>query len=247
MDEKNIKIIDVLRTSGRFGAEGDPVRAYRLPGFDAHTFSKPAHKDSGDLYALSYLREDKTALFIGDIAGHDFSSTIVAAEALKYIEKNRTGLADPGGFLTRLGVDMLKKFQSLHRFMTAAVFVFDRSRDTMRFSSAGNPAPLIYSGAEGRTSILRLTGFPIGFDETVYSTGELGFHEKDMIVAVTDGVVTAKNDGDEEFGYERLERCVAEAAGDPARSLKAIAEEIAAFGTTRATLDDRTVVCVKRV
>lgn len=247
MSDTEPKIIDVLRTSDRLGAEGEPIRAYRLPGLHVHAFSRPAHNDSGDLYALYYLQENRTALFVGDIAGHDFSSAIVATEVLQYIEKNHRQLAEPGRFLSRLGADTHKKFQSLQRFMTAAAFLFDKAGENIRFASAGQPASILYESAAGSAKLLRQTGLPIGFEEVDYPTVENQFRQEDMIVAVTDGVVTARNDGGEEFGYERIRRCVIDASGDPARTLNAIVGELERFETTDSTLDDCTVICIKRV
>ncbi|MFH1540223.1 MAG: PP2C family protein-serine/threonine phosphatase [bacterium] len=241
-----IRIIDVLRTSDRLHAKGKPTREYRLPGLNVHAYSKPAHNDSGDLYALYYLRENKTALFIGDIAGHDFSSAIIATEVLQYIENNHRRLTEPGDFLQKIGADMLKKFQSLQRFMTAAVFLFDTSEGNFRLASAGHPASVLYDSAAGTTEILRLSGFPIGFEEANYETIGIEFQTGDLLVITTDGVITAKNEAEEEFGYDRIERCIKEASGDPAGTLTAIVSEIEKFKITESTLDDCTVLCLKR-
>lgn len=243
----DIRIADVLRATERMGADDALARTYALPGMRIHTFSRPAHGDSGDLHALHYLGGGRAALFIADIAGHEMASAIVATETLHYVEASRDRLGEPNAFLTRLGVDMFDKLNSVHRFLTAAVFLFNTEAGEVALSSAGHPQTVHYDAAANTAVTVKHTGLPVGFEkETEYEMVRLPFAPEDMLVIVTDGVSTAKNAAGDEFGYERIERIAVESGGDPGAALRALTKEIAAFGTTEATMDDLTVICAKR-
>ena len=69
----------------------------------------------------------------------------------------------------------------------------------------------------------------------------------DVLALYTDGVAEALNEAGEEFGLERLERCVIDSRGGSAEDIaQAIQDAIRAHVGDEPPFDDATLVVVKR-
>ena len=242
-----IKIADVLKTGEKMGIEGEAIREYRAPGLQIHAYYLPVSHHGGDLYAIYYMQDGKTAFFIGDIAGHDFSSAIVAADVMSYVEKNHQRLLQPHKFLTRMGRDLHKKLFSLQRHMTAGIFLVDANNNKVFISTAGHPPSILYRGETNTVNAVGERSFPIGFDANVkYTSLSENFGEEDILLLYTDGVVSAKNADGEEFGVQPLEESLKIAGGESKQVIENILKRIKDFSSDEKAEDDRTLLCISR-
>lgn len=242
-----ILIADVLKSGDRLSTAGEGPRRYLLPGLEVCLSSQPAGSHGGDFYGMVYLQNDRTAMFVGDISGHDFSSSIVAAQVIEYIDRNQDALAYPHLFLHKMGIAQYKKLTAVGRFFTAAACVADIEHNLLTYAGAGHPPGLLFRCAHGDVIEIGGKSLPIGFDEVIhYNLLEYAFNPGDILLLYTDGLSSARNAEKEEFGTERICNLLLRWAHDPAAIITRLNESLQTFTGAQTFTDDLTIICVAR-
>ena len=133
--------------------------------------------------------------------------------------------------------------------MTAALLDFDPATGRGRFVSAGHVDNLLHE-AGGTWRSLRSTGLPLGLlsDGAPYTETELVIAPGEQVLLYSDGVTEAQDEAGEEFGEERLQAVVRDAAGHSASELAdRIVAAIDAFAGAAPQFDDITLLIVRRL
>jgi sigma-B regulation protein RsbU (phosphoserine phosphatase) len=153
---------------------------------------------------------------------------------------------EPAGMLALLN-------QRLHgarlesRFIAMLFAVYDASTRRLTLSNAGGPYPLLVRA--GHVLTVRLEGVPLGlFPDTQYDQSVLDLQPGDVVLFASDGIHESENEGQEEFGLQRLSALLSGIS--PEDSASAIAERILAetdshSGVGIAPHDDRTLVVLR--
>jgi sigma-B regulation protein RsbU (phosphoserine phosphatase) len=111
-------------------------------------------------------------------------------------------LDDPGLVLTNMNRTLCGRFAGA--YVTACCCAIDGRPRTLRYASAGHPAPLLRR-IDGGVQSLDQRGLLLAFDATApYVTAEVALNAGDRLVVYSDGLVEACNAGDEFFGDARL-------------------------------------------
>jgi sigma-B regulation protein RsbU (phosphoserine phosphatase) len=175
--------------------------------------SQPARIVSGDLYDFLSFSDSEVGLICADVSGKGTSAALMMAN-LQAVAHGRLLLLDnvnvrptPDGFVTALNRDMCGRFGD-NRYATLFYGEFDAQTQTLRYVNAGHPPPLLIS-ADGEAT--RLTGgdLPVGmFPDAIFQERRVMVPPGGSIVVYTDGVSDAMNLEGEEFGDERIMRCV---------------------------------------
>ena len=242
-----IRISDVLKSGEKLSTEQEGVRRYLLPGLDVRISSLPAGRQGGDFYGMVYLQHGRTAVFLGDISGHDFSSSIVATQVIEYIDQHQDALLHPHLFLRRMAITLFKKLTAVGRFFTAAICVVDMENNLVTYASAGHPPSLHFHDAGGHISELGAKSLPVGFDEEItYQLLEATFLAGDVLLMHTDGLSTARSPEREEFGMERIQNIMSRWAHEPGVLVPRLLESACAFTGTKNHSDDLTAICLAR-
>lgn len=242
-----ISIADVLKTGDRMNTQDSGVVGYLAPGFELAVCALPASHQGGDVFGIIYLGQSRTAVFIGDVAGHDFSSSILATSVIDYFEKNMESLQYPNIFFKKANRDLYRSFCSVGRFFTTALCVLDAENNRVTYSSAGHP-PALLLRAEGNSRIETLGEkmLPIGFEkELSFPLQDAHFNTGDRLLMYTDGVSSGRNGDNDEFGIDRIASCAAKSDG----SRSSVSSVLAAhdeFCRDTPEMDDRTIICVMR-
>lgn len=243
-----IRISDVLRSGSRMSTEEQGAVRYLLPGLDIHLASIPAGAQGGDFYGMVYLQDGRTAVFAGDISGHDFSSSIVAAHVIKYIDDHQDALAFPHLFLHEMADALYNTLNSVGRFFTAAVCVADVERNTLHYASAGHPPSLLFSAGHKRILSVGGKSLPVGFDQnTAYELLQKDFAPGDALLLYTDGISSARSADKEEFGMKRLAAHVLNHGESPASMVPSLIASVNAFCAGASGADDITAICIARI
>jgi sigma-B regulation protein RsbU (phosphoserine phosphatase) len=100
---------------------------------------------------------------------------------------------------------------------------------------------------DGVPRLLELGGIPVGlFPDSKYQELELELQKDDVLVFYTDGLVEARDEGDEDFGIKRLAQTVREHCNESARDIvKSVNEAVDGFIGRVTPHDDRTLIVVK--
>jgi phosphoserine phosphatase RsbU/P len=134
-------------------------------------------------------------------------------------------LDDPGLVLTNMNRTLCGKFAGA--YVTACCGVIDGLHRTLRYSSAGHPAPLLRR-SDGLVVRLEQRGLLLAFDTAAqYATAEVALNTGDRVVFFSDGLVEACNTRDDFFGAAHLEQLLtASAVGEPGRFVDQLLTEL---------------------
>ena len=211
------------------------------PGFRAVSHFEPVAEVGGDFYDILPMPDGRTAVVIGDVAGHGLPTGLIAAAAkaslVTFVEM---GVAGPE-ICAQLARRSLRG-RDRRLYMTLALFAYDAARHAGVLTNAGHPAPYRVSG--GRIERLPLPAFPIGLiEQKEYPSREFSFSPGDRIVFFTDGIPEAVDGQGEPFGYERLEELLQREASRTADELlQAILAAVSAHVKDAPLEDDRTLL-----
>jgi sigma-B regulation protein RsbU (phosphoserine phosphatase) len=90
------------------------------------------------------------------------------------------------------------------RFVTLFYGILDSQSRVFKYENAGHCLPLLVH-ADGSIDFLPAYSGVLGlFSHWTYSDREVQLVSRDLLVLMTDGVLEAANDKEEEFGYQRL-------------------------------------------
>ena len=242
-----IRISDVLRSGQRMSTQEQGVPRYLLPGLDIHLASIPAGAQGGDFYGMVYLQHGRTAVFVGDISGHDFSSSIVATQVIEYIDNNQDALEYPHLFLHEMSNTLYESINSVGRFFTPALCVVDVERTTLSYASAGHPPALLFNKEQNQIISVGGKSLPVGFEEGInYDLLQREFLPGDTLLIYTDGISSARSADKKEFGMKRLAAHVLDHGLRSRTMVPRLIEAVNAFCAGAPGADDITAICLAR-
>ena len=223
-----------------------PQLPSQLAGVElAHTYL-PATEVGGDFYDVLALEDGRLAVAVGDVAGHGVSSGLVMSMA-------KSALAVQVSFDPRVEsvFATLNRmvFQSARKRLLATLCyaLVDPVRHEIEFASAGHLFPYLVS-PDGRVESLESIAYPLGVRpqlEVVSRLAKLG--PGDIIFLCSDGLVEARREGsDEHFGFDRVERTLAAAAGNGASVVRdRVLADLERFTGASPREDDLTLLVLK--
>jgi sigma-B regulation protein RsbU (phosphoserine phosphatase) len=197
----------------------------------------------GDFFEYGTQPDGGVTFAVGDVAGKGTSAALLTAVVQGLFSGEAETEDPPGHVLARINRALCRRVIE-SRFVTA--FYGQVGTDGMfRYCNAGHNAPFLMTavGAER----LETGGLVLGlFDVAQYQTGATSVKEGDLLVLFSDGVTEAVNPAGEEFGDERLARCLERVRGLPARDvLEAVQQAVHDFCGGTPPRDDVTVMAVR--
>lgn len=242
-----VSIADVIKTGERMSTEHGGVRRYLVPEMEIAVSALPATHQGGDFYGIIFLGNGRTALFIGDVAGHDFSSSIPATEAITFFDDNKERLLHPHLFLKDLNSHMFPLLNSVGRFITAAVCIWDVNNHILSYASAGHPPAILVSDAGQTVHQVGEHMLPIGFEKDLsFKLVQKDLLPGDRMLFYTDGLSSGRDAENEEFGIERIENLMRAAGPDTIAAVNAIKKAHDDFCSVTKEKDDCTIICAAR-
>ena len=222
-----------------------PAGAVRMDTGEAACFAAPYEHASGDYVDVVSLARGRTAVLIGDVAGHGLEAALLGFAARSLL---RSGLLE-GGDLSSVVEQTnrsLCRDQRGGRFMTLFAGIHDTEQSTLSYVNAGHLSPLLF-GAGGMRK-LSSTGLPLGLtmDSAYEPPGPVSFLAGDLLFAFTDGLTEARNEAKEFFGDSRVGRQV-EATLDlaPADQIAAIRAALKGFAANARAQDDLSLLAYR--
>jgi serine phosphatase RsbU (regulator of sigma subunit) len=204
----------------------------------------------GDFYDVFPLDQGRHVFVLGDVCGRGVHAAATAALARHTIRSAAITHATPAAILGHVN-DVLLRSQPPGvlepRFCTAVVGILTPEGGGFLLDVAvgGHPLPVVRR-ADGSVGPIGTAGSVLGIlDHPVATTTRLALAPGDVVVAVTDGILEMRHDG-EEFGDDRLRQVLA--AADPGADAEAVAaavEETAVAFASRPRADDLTVLVLR--
>jgi len=162
----------------------------------------------GDWYDAFDLGEGRSAVSIGDVAGHGLSAATIMGSVRTAIRAAALNGGTPDVVLARAN----RLLFSESRTMVTALFgIIDSAAAMFRYAVAGHPPPLILS-PDGSIRYLTHGGPPLGIMRNIeLQERSESLNVDDTLLLYTDGIVEYEHDA--LAGERRLEQCAARWVG----------------------------------
>jgi serine phosphatase RsbU (regulator of sigma subunit) len=222
-----------------------PVR----PGWQFSAFWRSARQVGGDFYDFISLTDgsQRLGVAIADVADKGVPASLFMALSRTLVRAVAISGRSASEALMRANDLILNDVRS-DLFVTIFYLLIDPATAECSFANAGHNPPLLLRAARPVPEYLADHGMALGVMPDITLTEQsLSVEWGDVLVLYTDGVTEALNDQNEEFGLERLERCVIGSMGGSADDIvRAIRDALRAYVGDEPPFDDITVVVVKR-
>ncbi|MCM2315107.1 MAG: PP2C family protein-serine/threonine phosphatase [Thermoanaerobaculia bacterium] len=209
--------------------------------------SQPASEVGGDFYDHFLLPDGSVALAIGDVAGHGVGSGLVLAGIKSGLHLLREELRNPVAVLDRLN-RLASEWLQWRMLVTLLIAVVDPSKRSVRVAAAGH-APLIIISSGGASRRIGSPALPLGTKlAPSWNETSATLEDGDLLVFCTDGLTELVDATGEQFGDERLESVVREAAlaGGGVDSIRdSVLSQLQRFRGDAPQLDDISVVVAR--
>ncbi len=222
-----------------------PKRAPEVAGFDLAGATQPHDEVGGDYFDFIRVSDSRLGIAIADVSGKGIPAALIMAgfrmSLLAEIRNEFTMRA-----VMRKVNTLLHESTERDKFVTLFYGVLDWKNRSLSFSNAGHNPPLLLRG-DGRAQYLLEGGVALGvLPDARYEERPVALHPGDVLLLYTDGVSEAESPTGEQFGTERLERCLRRlAAGTAQEILKGVVDEVTAYAGEHGVDDDLTLVVVK--
>lgn len=204
-----------------------------------------AQEVGGDFYDFILLPDERIGVLIGDVSGKGVASALFMARLTSDFRLLAIREKDPAKLIARIN-DRLCGQRCRGMFVTLFYMVLDRRLGELVYVNGGHLPPVLWNRSRSKFALLRETGGPpLGIvPGRGYPSGKVRIEAGDCILLATDGVIEAKNERGERFGWQRLEEALkaGEPGVEPAEAR--IAAALCEFVKDCPQADDTTMVLV---
>lgn len=177
---------------------------------------KPSDMLSGDMFDAFKINNDNIGIYVADVVGHGFASSMVTM-FIRLLIRNLSvaKLLKPSKTIGEVNKRFAILNLDIEIYFTFFYGVYNKKTGKFIFSNAGHfPSPLLYDG-ENLVN-LETTGFPISrfFAGVEYEDYYINLDCSDKILFMTDGVTETENRKKEPFGTERIGKILKEKSVD---------------------------------
>jgi len=211
---------------------------------DVSVAYRPAHDEDlsgGDWYDVIKIDDDRFALVVGDVVGHDIEAAAAMGQLRAIVRAFSLVEPDPVSVIEQ--TENLARTIDGARFATVHYALLDRAASTVTYSSAGHPPSLVIKAdgsarllPDGRRTVLAAV------DRQDRPSATTGLDVGDVLIIYSDGLIE-RSDQSIDVGLDRLVETARTI--DPSLSVDLIVEELTATMLGDATQRDD--VCVLAV
>jgi serine phosphatase RsbU (regulator of sigma subunit) len=172
-------------------------------------YYRPCELLGGDFFDSVRLDDATSAVCVADVSGHGVTAalvTVVLRELLRAESKreNRGALRNPGETLALLNRGLCEEEFGVFVHATMGYAVIDAKARTVRYGSAGHPAPLLMADGSVRPLDCK-NGAALGIDpDSTYAEVSTELTPGAALLLYTDGLTEARNRGGHELGVEAV-------------------------------------------
>lgn len=218
------------------------------PGYAWAPFYQPSEEASGDYFDVIPIDERYISIVVADVCGHGAAAATMMAMARILLRSHVREYPDPGQMLSYVNEVLYREVGSFI-FITMIYVMLDTHTGTMKYASAGHPAPFLIHGRRRTVDQLPLAGdVPLNLSENRrYESHSFQIDPNDSVFFYTDGVTEVFNPDGEMFGDERLYEVLLQNTDQPAEMIVArVIDAANAFANHLPMKDDFTLLVVQR-
>jgi serine phosphatase RsbU (regulator of sigma subunit) len=221
-----------------------PSEPPQIDGYDLSAVTVPSRYVGGDYYDFILIDGEKLALVVADVSGKGIPASILTATLHAAVHSNTDAQAQPQLMMTRLNKLMYQN-TSAAEFATLFYGVVDFETGELSYANAGHDFPLLTDHDGVRP--LSESGIVLGcLEDFVYEANRCTIPANGALAIYTDGLTESESHTGEHFGAARLrEAMIRHRRADAREMCSNVIEEVRSFGNSE-TLDDLTMVVLKR-
>jgi len=171
-------------------------------GFMVESLFEPSSGIGGDLWGCAPIGLTKMGFFTFDFAGHGISAALNVFRLHTLIRNEVDWFADPAEMLHRIN-EHLAPLLAPGQYATIFLCCIDTVADTLVWSAAGAPAPILVDGDHMET--LDTRGLPLGLHTgTRYTNRHVSFPPGTSLFLYSDGFSEARDRDGEMIGEFRM-------------------------------------------
>lgn len=208
----------------------------------------PAFEVGGDYYDFFELDKDRLGFVVADVSGKGISAAFIMAEVKGIFESLSKLIFNPRELLINVN-NILKCSLERKSFVTAIYGVINKKTGVLNFARAGHTPIHICSG--NKIERMQPAGIGLGLDLTAGFAAsikemEIQLKNNDIVICYSDGITEAKNNLEEDFGYNRLDSSILKNCNmDLDLISNNLMRELTVFSKNHAQHDDITLVIFK--
>jgi serine phosphatase RsbU (regulator of sigma subunit) len=253
---ENVRLLEVQQEQKRLANELavaseiqlrlHPASPPPIPGYDLIGVSFPCYEVGGDYFDFIEKRDGRYVVALGDVSGKGTGAALLMSSVHAAVRAQATTRLSASEVVGEINQYIYDNTPS-NRFVTLFYSELDPRSHQLNYITAGHNSPLLVR-ASGEVTTLDIGGFPVGITPFAeYREGWVDLEPGDVLVIYSDGVTESLNEEGEEFGEARLVEIVQKNRGrTPAGLRDRIDEALAKFVGKAKTVDDLTLVIVKR-
>jgi sigma-B regulation protein RsbU (phosphoserine phosphatase) len=222
-----------------------PHQVHQLLTVDYAGHCVAAREVGGDYYDFLDAGDRTVGFVLGDVSGKGVPAALLMANLQACFRSQEPhALLQPAHVLETVNRHFFDS-TAAERFATLFFGIYDDRTRLLRYVNCGHVPPLLLR-ASGAMETLDPTATMIGaFRHWSSIEREVTLNAGDTLLIYSDGVTEAESPAGEDFGDERLLRCLRQTHGMPAKSLvHCIVESVTEF-SHGSRYDDVTVVAIK--
>ncbi len=226
-----------------------PEKPPQVEGLELAGRCVPASAVGGDYYDF-FSADGQVSFLVADVSGHSVGSALMMAITRNVLRSEIARGKSPAEVLASTNVAMYEDLSQAELFITAFYTSYDKETRILTYANGGHNLPFVWRACEAPENgytFLDTDGMLVGVLEDVfYEERTMELRPGDVLILYTDGVTEARNQGEEQFGEERLYRVVKEKGHLPAQELlDEIYRRVREFSGGLAQRDDITVIIMK--
>lgn len=202
----------------------------------------------GDLCEVIRIDETRTVIAVGDASGDSVPAAMVMSAvrgSLRTLADDTVeAIRDTSAVMRRIN-RTLHQITPAYQFMSLIYAVFDADDNSLTYTNAGHPTPVLISDTGTRE--LESHGLLLGVDaDTIYGSSRVELQTGDLLAMFSDGVTEARCGRRQLFGSEGVSRALSEAGGKSANELlDRVWAEVDAHASESGAADDRTLLVMR--
>lgn len=189
-----------------------PTKLDHPDSFGICAFSNAADEVGGDYYDTFKLDENRYVLIIGDVSGKGTSAAFHMSQMKGVFHSLIQLNLSPAQFMIKAN-SALSKCLGKNHFITASIFFIDIAEKKICHARAGHIPTLFYKAKDDKSEFMLFDGLGLGilrnkqYENHVHEK-TFNYESGDILVLITDGIVEAKNQKGQQFGFERIRSLV---------------------------------------
>ena len=191
-----------LRAASEIQTQLLPREIPRVKGLEVACAWQPARSVGGDYFDVLALDSAQIGICLADVSGKGMTAALLMANLQALVRAFAPGAEGPGALCRKVNEALCGSVLP-GKFVTLFYGVINSETRTLRFENAGHCPPIVLRGDS--TTLLTEGGTVLGiFPQTPYEERSFPLQSGDCLLLTTDGVTEAANEGDEDFGAERV-------------------------------------------